>query len=444
MGPALRRPTRLVPLAFLGVIAIGTGLMMLPVFTAGAPNAPFVVALFTATSAVSVTGLTVVDTATYWSAGGHVLITVLTQIGGFGIMALATLLGLLVSQRLGLAGRLSAQAESSDIALGEIGQVLTRVAVAMLGFEAVITLILAGRFWAHYDYSLGKALWHGLFFAVQTFNNAGFSLYSDSLRGFVGDWWICLPVSLGATLGAIGFPVLFELARERRHPSTWSMHTRLTVWGTLVLSAFGFATMLIFEWANPHTLRPLGVEEKVLAAFTQDTMARSGGFETVPVGAMNTETLSILTGLMFIGGGSASTAGGIKVSTFAVLIFIAWSEIRGEPDVVVGRRRIATATQRQAITVAMLAVALVAAAAIALRSRIEHADLQRVLFETASAFGTSGMTTGLTATLPASGQLILVVVMFVGRVGTITTASALALNIRHRRYRYPEERAIVG
>ncbi|MFI7598338.1 TrkH family potassium uptake protein [Actinoplanes sp. NPDC049681] len=432
------------PLAFLGAIAVGTALMMLPPARAEAGHAPFVTALFTATSAVCVTGLSVVDTPTYWSGFGLVLLTVLSQIGGFGIMTLATLLSLLVSRRLGLRSRLLAQAESAGLSGGNVGGVLIRVALVMFASEAAISLVLTLRFWLAYDYSFGRAVWEAVFHAVQAFNNAGFALYPDSLVRFVGDWWICVPLALGVLGGSIGFPVVFELAREWRTPGSWSTHTRLTVWGTLLLSVSGFLVFLTFEWSNPGTLGPLGTPAKILAAFTQDVMTRSGGFNSINLGATNTETIAVTNGMMFIGGGSASTAGGIKVTTFLLLAFVIWAEIRGEPDVVIRKRRIAEETQRQALTVALLGVALVAGGTLALIMFTDDVPFDRALFEVTSAFATVGLSTGITPQLNSAAQIVLVVLMYVGRVGTVAVGTAIALNTRRRLYRYPEERPLVG
>jgi potassium uptake TrkH family protein len=442
--PRIESPARLIPIAFLLVIALGTGLLMLPAAKQGPGGASPLVAFFTSASSVCVNGLVVVDTPTYWSGFGQALITALTQLGGFGIMTMATLLTLLVSDRIGLRTRLLAQAEEKSLGLADVRGVLLRVALTMLVCETVIAVFLAGRFWLAYDRPLGTSLWYGVFHAVSAFNNAGFALFSDSLVGFVGDWWICLPLVAGVILGSLGFPVLFELARRRLRTASWSMHTRITVFGSLALLAVGFVVMLLFEWSNPATFGPLGVTRKVLAAVVQGTMPRSGGFNSVDFGAMNAETIAVTNGLMFIGGGSASTAGGIKVTTFFVLAFVIFAEIRGEPDVVIGRRRVSGAIQRQAITVALLGVAIVAAGALALVAVTTGIPFDRALFEVISAFGTVGLSTGLTPHLPPAAQLILVVLMFVGRIGTITVASAIALNTRSRLYRFPEERPIVG
>lgn len=444
MRRPLRNPARIVPLAFLGAITVGTVLMMLPASRQGPDPAPFVTALFTATSAVCVTGLAVTDTPTYWTPFGLALITLLTQVGGFGIMSIATLLALLVSRRLGLRSRLTAQAETNSLGLSDIRRVLLRIAATMLGVEAVVTVLLAARLWLSYDYPPGRALWYGLFHAVQAFNNGGFALYSDGLVRFVSDWWICLPLISAVVVGGLGFPALFEVVRERGRPRRWSVHTKLTVWGTLALITTGFGCVLAFEWANPRTLGALDLPGKLLAALFQDVMTRSGGFNTVDTGALNPETTALSIGMMFIGGGSASTAGGIKVTTFFLLAFVIWSELRGEPDVVVGRRRIAAASQRQALTVALVGVALVGAGTLALIGLTDDFSTDQVLFEVTSAFGTTGLSTGITGQLPATAQVLLTVLMFVGRIGSVTLGSAIALNTRRRRFHYPEERPIVG
>nr|WP_221376405.1 potassium transporter TrkG [Actinoplanes polyasparticus] len=445
MRQARPHPARTVTLAFLGAITVGTALLLLPVSRAGPESPPLLTAFFTATSAVTTSGMSTVDTATYWSGFGHVLLAVLTQAGGFGITTIATLAGLLVSQRLGLRGRMMTGAETNPgLAHGDVRAVLVLAALVMFISEAVIAAIFTTRLWLAYDVPLGRAATEGVFNAIQAFNNCGFSLRSDGLTSFAGDWWVCLPLTLGVIVGGIGVPVLHEILREARRPAAWSTHTRLTVGGTLVLLVVGFAAVLGLEWGNEDTLGPLSVPGKILAAFVQGTIPRSGGFNTVDYGAMNEDTSAIIVGLMFIGGGSASTAGGIKVTTFFLLAYVIWTEVRGERDVVVGRRRIAETTQRQATTVALLGVATVATGTLVLLAITTGIPFDRALFEVMSAFSTSGLTTGLTAELSAPGQLILSAMMFIGRVGTVAVASALALNTRHRQYRYPEERPIVG
>ncbi|MEU6202049.1 potassium transporter TrkG [Micromonospora musae] len=440
----LRNPVRLVPFGFLATILLGTGLLMLPWATNEHRYTPFVTALFTATSAVSVTGMAVVDTPDYWNPFGLAMITVLTQIGGIGIVTGATVVILLVARQLGLRNRLLVQAETQEFGFGDVRRLLLRVAATALVCEAVITVILALRFHLSYGYPFGRALWHGVFHAVQGFNNGGFALYSDNLAGFVRDGWITLPLALGAIIGGLGFPALFEAVREWRQPSRWAVATKLTVWGSAALLLIGFLGLLVAEWPNPRTLGPLGWPDKLLAAFTQDAFIRTGGFNVIPTDALDEETYPLMIALMFIGGGSASTAGGIKVATFFLLAFVIWAEIRGEPDVTIGRRRVANASQRQAITLVLISVVLLAVGTVTLILMTENTRALQTLFEVTSAFTTTGLSVGIAPTLPESGQLALVALMYIGRVGPLTLGSAIALNTRRRLYRYPEEQPIVG
>jgi trk system potassium uptake protein len=438
-----RHPTRIVPLAFLATIIAGTVLLMLPAATATGETTSFTDAAFTAASAVTVTGLTVYDTANHWSSLGHVVILLLVQVGGLGIMTAATTLILLVNRRLGVRSRLIAQTEHKALSLGNAREVITRVAALFVAFETVFAVVLALRFIAGYDYPVGRAAWFGLFHSVSAFNNAGFALYSDSLEGFVRDAWICVPITVAVIIGGLGFPVLMEIYRERHQVWAWSVTTRLTLWVTGVLFLFGIVFFTVAEWTNDATFGPLSAPHKLLAGFVTGVMPRSGGFAVVPTSELGNDSWLVMDALMFIGAGSAGTSGGIKVTTFAVLAFVMLAEVRGEPDVTVTTRRIPYDVQRQALTVALSAVALVSVGTLILREMTSF-SLDRVLFEVVSAFGTTGLSTGITAELPDPGKWLLMVLMFVGRVGTITAAAALALHGRARLYRLPEERVIVG
>ncbi|GIJ26317.1 potassium transporter Trk [Micromonospora qiuiae] len=439
-----RHPVRLVPIGFLVAILLGTGLLMLPPMAVEPRHPSFITALFTSTSAISVSGLAVVSTPDYWSTAGLVVIAVLTQLGGLGILTGAALVILTVSRRLGLHNRLLVQAETLEYGLGNIRRLLLHIGVTVLVCETLMTIIVSGRLWLDYDYSLGRALWSAGFHSVQTFNNSGFSLYPDGLRGFSRDPWVTLPLALGGIVGGLGFPALFEAARQWRRPVRWAVATKLSIWGSLALVVVGTMAFLAIEWANRWTIGQYGVADKLLAAFGQIALARTGGIELVPATALREESYPLLIGLMFIGGGSASTAGGIKVSTFFLLAFVIWAEIRGEPDVTVGHRRVATASQRQALTVTLLSVAIVAGATTLLIAMTNHLPFQAALFEITSAFSTTGLTVGVTSALSDAGHLLLIALMYIGRVGPLTLGSAIALNTRHRLYRYAEEQPIVG
>lgn len=443
------------PLAFLAFIVAGAGLLMLPVSTETPEAAPPLTALFTSVSAVCVTGLVVVDTSTYWSGFGEAVITVLIQVGGFGIITAATLLGILTVGRMRLSNRLLAASENQALSLGDIGAVVRRVALITVSVEAVVALALFLRFRYYYDFPVGKALWYGVFHSVSSFNNAGFGLEADSLMQWVTDPFVTAPVTAALIIGGIGFPVIVEVLRKsrltramrgdrRRRPIPgWSVHTKLTMVTTGVLLAVGFAAYAVFEWTNPATLGPMNVGEKLWAAFVAGAMPRTAGFNNLSMADLTHETWMVTDALMFIGGGSSSTAGGIKVTTFVLLAVVIWSEIRGEPDVAVFGRKIPGSTQRQALTVALLGVAIVAVGTALVMIETEF-SLDQVLFESISAFATVGLSTSITAALPPFSQLVMIVLMFAGRVGIVSLATALALRSRHRLYSFPEERPLVG
>lgn len=441
--PSWRHPARVVVGAFALAVAGGTVLLLLPISAEAGKSTDVMSALFTATSAVCVTGLAVVDTPSHWSTFGELVILVLIQIGGLGIMTLASLLGLLVSRRIGLRMQLTAQAETKALDLGDVRRVVRGVVLVSLGFELLTSAFLAVRFLTGYDYPLSRAIYHGVFHGVSAFNNAGFALYPDNLVRFATDPWVCLPIAVAVIAGGLGFPVWVELWRHRRGRHRWSLHAKITAWATGVLLAVGSTVITAAEWNNPETLGRLGVGGKLLAGFFAGVMPRTAGFNSLDMGQLESGTLLVHDILMFIGGGSAGTAGGIKVTTFALLAFVILAEVRGQPTVHVMGRRLPVGAQRQALTVVLLSVGAVVAGTLALLT-LTPFRMEAVLFEAVSAFATVGLSTGITADVTAWGHLVLTLLMFFGRLGPITLASALALRDRTRRYEYPEERPIVG
>lgn len=439
----LASPARLVPAAFLTTVLLGAGLLMLPIARTADHGETVMPALFTSVSAVCVTGLTTVDTATFWTPFGQTVILALIQVGGFGIMSFATLLSLLVGNRLGLRSRIVAQAESHTLNLGDVTRVLRRVAIIMATFEAAIAVILTVRFHLAYHDEWNVAAWHGTFHAVSSFNNAGFSLNTDSLIDYASDAWIIVPICVAVLGGGLGFPVIAELLHRGGRPRSWTVHTRLTVYGSLALLVIGCVAFAALEWTNDDTLGPLSFGGKLNAALAGGVMPRTVGFNVIDYGVASPETLFVTDILMFIGGGSAGTAGGIKVTTFFLLAFVIWNEIRGEDHVAIAHRSVSPSTQRQALAVALLGVAAVVVGTMTLML-ITGYGLQPTLFESISAFATVGLSTGITYNLPPAAELVLMTLMFLGRVGTVTIAAALALRRRPRRYRLPEERPIIG
>ena len=436
-------PAQAIAIGFGTAVLLGALLLMLPVSSSSREWTGPVEALFTSTSAVCVTGLVVVDTPVHWSPFGKAVILVLIQVGGLGIMLFAALVGIALARKLSVRSRMFAGTETKSYGAGDVRRVATGILVTTLVIEAGVAVLLFVRFLTEYGYDVGRAAWHALFHAVSAFNNAGFALYSDSLMGFVSDPWICLPICGAIILGGLGFPVLRQLRKEFRRPLHWSMNTRIVLVATLTLLVLGSAYVIVFEWDNPGTLGGLDPASRILAGFFHSVQARTAGFNSVDTSLMHDETWLGTDVLMFIGGGPAGTAGGIKVTTFAVLFFIMWTELRGGAAVNVLGKRLSRSVHREAITVVTVALAAIMAAVIAILAMTDF-DLDRVLFEVVSAFGTVGLSAGITADLPDAGQLILVLLMFLGRLGPLTLGSALALRERPTAYELPKERPAIG
>ncbi|MBD8061721.1 TrkH family potassium uptake protein [Actinomycetaceae bacterium Sa1BUA1] len=439
---ARHSPARLALLVFAAIIAVVTALLSLPAATRAEEPATFVDALFTAVSAVCVTGLTTVSTATYWSGFGQAVIIVAVKIGGLGVMTLASILGLAVSRRIGLTQRLLAASETKTTRLGEVGTLVRAVVVASLAVELAVFLVLLPRFLSLGE-SLGPAAWHALFMAVSIFNNAGFVVLEGGMAPFVGDWWMCLPIIVGGAIGALGFPVILNVASRLRGDRRLSLHTKLTVVTYSLLAVGGSLAFAVFEWRNSATLGELPVADRVLASLLAGVNSRSSGLSTVDLGVASDATWFVTDALMFVGGGSASTAGGIKVTTFAVLVLAIVAEARGDRDAEAFGRRIGTTTIRLAVAVAFLGATLVGVGTLLLLALTDY-HLELVLFEVISAFATVGLSTGITPDLPDAAKYVLSALMFAGRLGTVTLAGALALRQRRRVIRMPSEPPIVG
>ncbi len=485
---ARRSPTRTIASSFAALCGIGTLLLMLPFMTPGKGAASAGTALFTAVSASCVTGLSVVDTATYWSIWGQVTILVLIQVGGFGIQALGTLWILLLNRRLGTSSRLAAQAETGVLTQGDVRRVLGLLAIITVSVELSVATWLGVRFATAYDMSWADAAWSGLFHSVSAFNNAGFALASNSLTRFGADPLILAPISFAIILGGLGFLVIRELfgrttgerslllrrsgrltaeqvlargrelARRSRyrlggfHPERFgwanpvplSLHTRLMLIGTAILMVVGTLGFLAMEWANPGTLGAMTWWQKLYQAiFSGGITPRTAGFNTIDYAAASPETRLLTDALMFVGAGSGSTGGGIKVTTLMVLAVAVRAEIRGHRDVNVMDRRINGSTVRVAISVAMISLAAVGLGTMALLT-VTDLTLDHALFEVTSALSTTGLSANATPALPETGQLLLVLLMFLGRVGPLTLASSLTLRSTFRAYRLPEGRPMIG
>lgn len=439
---ARRSPARLALVIFALVIAGITALLQFPHATASGERADFSTSLFTATSAVSVTGLTTVDTASYWSTFGQTSIMVGMMAGGLGIMTLASILGFAVTRRIGLTQRMLTANEARLNQLGEVGVLIRAVIIVSLILTTMLSLVFLGDF-RSIGMTWGEAAWNGWFMAVSVFNNAGFVILPDGLAQFAGDWGFGIPVILGTFLGSLGFPVLITVAKRWRRPSRWSLHAKLTISTTVVLWLGGSVLFGLFEWNNPATIGDQPIHERVLNSMFMSMTTRSSGLSTVDVAEMDSGTWLLFDALMFVGGGSASTGGGIKVTTFVVLVLAILAEARGDRDVEAFGRRIGSSVVRLAIAIAFAGATMVGVASLLILFMTDL-PLDVVLFETISAFATCGLSTGITADLPPSAHYVLVALMFAGRTGTMTLAAALALRERRRVIRLPGERPIIG
>ncbi len=436
-------PLRLLPASFAALIATGTVLLRLPFSQADGREIGLLESLFTATSAVCVTGLTVVDTATAWSGFGQSVILALVQLGGLGIVTLVSVAILLVSDRIGVAHTRALAAEVGTDTYSSISRLVRAIVITTLVFEAVFAILLALRFHYTHGYDAWSSFAHGTFHSISAWNNAGFSLNSDSLSSFASDFFVLGAVSVAVIVGGIGFPVLRGIATHRHHWSRWTLHSKLMVASTGVLLVVGFLGFLAFEWSNSETLGALPSGDRVGGAFFMSVQPRTAGFNAVDTTALSEESIVVSIVMMFIGGGSASTAGGIKVTTFALLAYVMWAEVRGDRDVNVFHRRIPESVQRLALTVSLAGVGILTVATLALMV-IGDGGLATSAFEAVSALSTVGLSNGLTAEQDGAGQILLTALMFVGRLGPVTLATAITLRSRPNLFRYPTDQPLIG
>ncbi|MBC7590088.1 MAG: TrkH family potassium uptake protein [Salinibacterium sp.] len=448
-------PARFAIVIFAGLILVFTLLFSLPISTASGEQAPLVDALFTAVSVICVTGLSTVDMATYWSPFGHVIIFVGVEIGGIGVLTVASILGLVISRRLGLRQKLLAAgdsnplrirrgpiAEGQAVRLGETGSLLVTVAVSVLVIEAIIAVLLFPRMLIQ-GVSVLDAAWQSVYISAMAFTNTGFLPIEEGLAPYAGDVWFLGVLMLGVTAGAIGFPVIYVLSRNLRKPKRWSLHVKLTLATFGLLLVLGAMAYFILEFNNPLTFGSMDGGQRVLQSFFLSSMARSGGFSTIDISQLDSSSLLVTDMLMFIGGGSASTAGGIKVTTLAVLFLAAFAEARGNNEMEAYERRIPQDVLRLGVSVVLWGATTVATASIILML-ITDERLDYVLFDVISAFATCGLSTGSTANTSEPAQYVLAATMFFGRIGTVTLAAALAASQRRQLFSRPEERPIVG
>ena len=433
----------MVLLVYLVIITVGAILLALPVSSTGSPLS-FVDAYFMSTSAVSVTGLSVIDLSSVLTDFGKVVLIALVQIGGLGIMMVSGFIAVFIFRRLSTSGTDLISTEfRTPHGLGTMREILTRIVKLVLFFEVIGALILAAWFVFVHDYDIGEALWSGVFHSIAAFNQAGFALYPDGLMQFVYDPVVSFTIAALVLISGLGFPVLIELRRAGWAPRIWTMNLNIVLAMTVVLTIAGTIYIAVLEWSNPNSLGPLDTFTKIMASFFHSVQARSGGFNTLDIGLFQPETWLGMDALMFIGAGPSSTGGGIRLTTFAVLAYIVWTELRGNSAVNIFGKRLSRSVHRQAITIALLSVAYVAISTV-LMQVVTNIETDKIIFEVISAFGTVGLSTGITASLPDAALINLIVLMIVGRLGPLTLSTALVLASRPNLYEFPKERPLLG
>ncbi len=445
--PSLRfRPGLLILGSFAAAIAVGTACLLSPSAVSGGGSASFLDALFTATSATCVTGLIVQDTGTYWSGFGRVVILILIEMGGLGIMTLWAAAMILIARRLGLREESTLGGVFEEEAPRELRRMIRYILVWTLGTELAGALAFFPAMLRRLG-DAGPAAASAVFHSISAFCNAGFSLHSDSLSGYRGSVWVC-GVAMGLiTLGGVGFPVLQELGGRvasrvrRRRPPALSLHARLllVVW----ISITAIATVGIFHFEYDASLKGMPLGEKLLASLFQSVTLRTAGFNTIPTDRIVAPTLLIMIVMMFIGAAPASTGGGIKVSTLGVLVLTARSYVRERAEVEAFGRRIAPVIVKKAIAITLIA-GIVLLAFVVFLTAVEAAPPLSLMFEATSAFGTVGLSTGVTASLTPSGRVAIILLMLLGRIGPLTLALAIGHRARPVRYHHPEGRVLVG
>jgi len=435
-------PPRLLLLGFSFIILAGTVLLMLPVSSVTREPTSFVDALFTATSATCVTGLVLFDTGSYFSTFGHWVILMLIQIGGIGFMTMATLFALIFRRRISLKERLVLQESMNQGSIEGLVRLVRKVVFYALALETVGAALYAARF--AIDMPIGQAVYHGVFHAISIFNNAGFDLSGDfsSFSKYASDLYMNVVSMALIVLGGFGFIVLADLF-EFRSKKKFSLHTKvvLSVSGGLIV--VGAIVILIFEFTNERSIGDANFGQKLLTSFFQSVTTRSGGVTTVDISEFRQATQFFIVILMFIGASPGSTGGGIKTTTFAVLVGAVLAMIRGKEDVVLFRLRLAQERVYKAVTVTLFCIGIVMAGTMILATT-EDAAFLKILFEATSAFGTVGLSMGLTGDLSLAGKLTITFLMFVGRLGPLTLTYALGPKPGRPLYRHAEGKIIIG
>lgn len=441
--------SRTICLGFLAVITVGTILLMLPFSTtSGNWNDP-IVALFTSTSAVCVTGLSVVDPGTYFSFWGQFFIALLVQIGGLGYMTTTTFLILLIGRKFDLRDKIAIQQALDRPGMSGSAQVIRSIIATTLIFEITGVFLLLPAFVP--DHGWNKGLWLAIFHSVNSWNNAGFSLFKDNLIGYQSSLLVVFTVTTLIIFGGIGYQVILEMylwLRDRIFKKiacqVFSLDFKVATSTTLLLLFVGTLAFLSIEFRNPETFGGMNLRDQLLLAWFQSVTPRTAGFNTIDIGKMTTAGLFITIALMFIGASPGGTGGGMKTTTLRILTSCTQSILQGKEEVLLYERKIAINLILKAVGVLVGSVALVILSTILIALTDPNLDFIQILFEVVSAFATVGLSTGITGSVSTAAKLILILTMYIGRVGVLLLMSAILGDPRPTRIHYPEENLLVG
>lgn len=413
-------PPQILAFGFITIITLGTVLLMLPI--SRTVPLSWLDAFFTATSAVTVTGLIVVDTGTAFTTFGQAILMILIQIGGLGFLTFAVMSILFLGKKIRLKERLLMQEALNQNSMGGIIRLIRSLFYFAISMELMATALLSIR-WIP-EYGVSRGLFISLFHAISSFNNAGFSLFNDSLSQYVADPLINIVITLLFVSGGIGFTVIYELMHKSKW-RTWTLHTKIMLVGTFLINVFAIFSFFILEMNNPHTIGAMPLNEQLWGSFFQGLTPRTAGFNSLDYGDMNNSTLMLTIFLMFIGAGSASTASGIKVTTLIIIILAVSAYLRGRNQVFAFRQRIETEVVIRSLSIIVISFFIVFIA-IFMLAITEDLPMMAVVFEAFSAFGTVGLSVGITDQLSSIGKPIIMFLMFIGRVGPLTIAFSLA------------------
>lgn len=437
-------PTKVIVLSFFLMILFGALLLTLPVASKNGQSVGFLNALFTATSATCVTGLIVVDTLTHWTVFGQLVIISLIQIGGLGIVTLATFFSVILGKKIRLKGMLLAQESINHFSFEGVVNLVRKIVLVTIMFELTGAALLATRFVPQFGWRSG--IYKSAFTAVSAFCNAGFDLIGNfkSLTEYNGDPIVIYTVTSLIIIGGLGFVVWKDLFEFRKNKSLY-LHTKVVLLITGLLIFGGAAFIFVFEFNNPLTMGNLSFFEKINAAYFHSVTTRTAGFNSLPTNEMKEISKVATIILMFIGAAPGSTAGGIKVTTFGVLLLAVISQIRGAEDTIIFKRRVPTSSIYKALSITGMALFLVISVTTIMLA-VEPSSFINVLYEATSAFGTVGITTGITPGLTPLSKMLLILTMFLGRVGPVSFALALSLRSGRSKYDmvYPEGKIMVG